>query len=144
MVKTWTSVGLLAIVALLPLGAAEGVEDPTPPIVIAHVSETLGLNGWHIRDTTVGWEYRDPESGIIDSDGCDVKTVREETTGRSFTCRSTNGDGLTVSVTYTVQLDETPPAVRPRPTRPADRNGWCNHRVEFQVTAAPRFLAAAR
>jgi hypothetical protein len=139
MVKAWTSIGFLAVVALLPLGAAEGVADPTPPIVIANVSETLGQNGWHIRDTTVGWTYKDDESGISRTVGCDVNTVRQETAGRSFTCQATNGDGLTVSVTYTVKLDETPPTVRARPTRSPDRNGWFNHRVDFQVTGTDSF-----
>ena len=40
MVKAWTSVGLLAAVALLPLGAAEGRSDlgSAPPFIIVHVS----------------------------------------------------------------------------------------------------------
>ena len=135
MVKTWTSLGLLAVVALLPLGAAEGITDPTPPVISPRVSETLGQNGWHVRDTTVGWTYSDPESGITETTGCDTRTIRDETTGRSFTCRATNGDGLVGSYTYTVKLDEKPPTVTTRPARPADRNGWFNRRVNFEVTA---------
>ena len=139
MVKQWTFVAFLAAVTLLPVGAAAQTPDTTPPIVIPHVSGALGLNGWHVQDTTVGWEYRDPESGIDTTVGCDVNTVRQETTGRSFTCRVTNNAGMTVAVTYTVKLDERPPTVSPQPTRSPDRNGWFNHSVGFTPGAADAF-----
>ena len=133
------ALSLLAGAALLSVGAAEGTADPTPPVIVPHVSETLGLNGWHVRDTTVSWTYYDPESGISQSNGCDTRTVREETTGLTFTCRATNGEGLVGSYSVTIKLDEKPPTVRPRPTRPADRRSWFNHTVSFTVAATDPF-----
>ena len=138
MVKQWTFVAFVAAVTLLPVGAAAQT-DTTPPIITVRVTGALGLNGWHVQDTTVGWTYSDPESGISSTTGCDVNTVRDETTGRSLTCRATNGVGLTVSTTYVVKLDERPPTVNPRPTRPADRNGWFNHGVDFTPGGSDAF-----
>jgi hypothetical protein len=136
--RHWILASVVAAVTLLPVGAAAQT-DSTPPIITVQVSGALGLNGWHVQDTTVGWTVQDPQSGVTSTTGCDVNTVRDETTGRSFTCRATNGVGLTVATTYVVKLDERPPTVRPRPTRSADRNGWFNHAVTFTPGATDAF-----
>jgi hypothetical protein len=132
MVKQWTFVAVVAAVTLLPVGAAEGRSDlvSAPPFINVHVSGELGSNGWHIGDTTVGWSFG-PAGEIKSSVGCDTRTVDKETKGIRFTCTVTNKANQSVSMTYVVKLDMTPPTVRPRPTRPADRNGWFNHRVGF-------------
>ena len=127
--------GLLLAAVVLPVSAAEGQTDTTLPVITPFVGGALGLNGWRIADTTVGWRYEDPESGISETTGCDTKTVREETLGTDFTCRVTNGVGLTGSYTVTVKLDELPPQVSPESTRPPDANGWFNHRIDFVVSA---------
>jgi hypothetical protein len=127
--------GLLLVAVVLPAGVAEGQTDATPPLITLHIAGTLGLNGWRTADTTVGWTYQDPESGISETSGCDTTTVREETVGTDFTCRVTNGVGVTVAQTVTVKLDELPPQVSPAATRSPDANGWFNHRIDFVASA---------
>jgi hypothetical protein len=131
MVKQWTFVAVLAAVTLLSVGAAEGRSDrdSAPPFINVHVWGDLGSNGWHIERTTVGWTFG--PAGEIKSSDCDTGTVEAETKGIPFTCTVTNHAGQTVSMEYVVKLDKTPPTVRPRATRRADRNGWFNHRVTF-------------
>lgn len=126
-----TIFGLLLAAVVLPVSAAESQTDTTAPVITLHITGTLGLNGWRIADTTVGWQFQDLESGISQTVGCDTNTVREETVGTDFTCRVTNGVGITVAQTVTVKLDELPPRVLPQPTRPADANGWFNHAITF-------------
>ncbi len=134
MVKTWASLSLLAVVVLLPVGSAGGQTDPGTPWIDVHVSGDQGLNRWRVGNTTVGWSYGPPED-ITRTVGCDVNTVTEETAGTPFTCTVMTANDE-VSMTYVVRLDKTPPTVRPRPTRPADRNGWFNRRVHFEVIAS--------
>ena len=144
MVKTWAYVGLLAAAALLPLGAADGRGDlgSAPPFINVHVSGALGSNGWHIANTTVGWSFG-PTGEIKTSVGCDTRTVEAETMGIPFTCTVTNTADQTVSSTYVVKLDKTPPTVTPRPTRPPDTNGWFNHGVGFMAEASDAFSGVA-
>jgi hypothetical protein len=122
--------GLLLAAVVLPVGA-ESQTDTTAPVIMLHVTGTLGLNGWRIADTTVAWQYQDPESGIKETFGCDVRTISQETVGTDVTCRVTNNAGITVAQTVNVKLDKLPPLVRPQPLRPADANGWFNHRIAF-------------
>lgn len=122
--------GLLLAAVVLPVGA-EGQTDTSPPVIGLEIIGALGQNGWHIEDTTLIWHPSDPQSGLRATDGCEVKTVSEETKGKKFTCRATNRAGLSFAATYTVRLDKLPPRVRPQPLRPADANGWFNHRVAF-------------
>ena len=129
--------GLLLAGVVLPVSAAESQVDTTLPVITPLVGGALGLNGWRIADTTVGWTYQDPESGIRSTTGCDTNTVDWETDdeGESFTCRVTNNAGLTGAYTVVVRLDKSPPTVGPQPSRPPDANGWFNHRVDFVASA---------
>ena len=145
MVKQCTFVALLAAVALLPVGAAQGRSDldSAPPFIILDVTGKLGANGWHVENTRVAWSYG-PGPEIDSTVGCDTKTVRVETKGIPFTCTVTNKVGQTVSTTYVVKLDKTPPTVTVRPSRQADRNGWFNHRVGFTVEVEDDDLRVGR
>jgi hypothetical protein len=140
MCKHGTLAAVVALVTLLPVGAAEGRSDldSAPPFIILDVQGKLGLNGWHVEDTRVAWSYGPPDE-VASTDGCDTKTVRAETRGTVFTCTVTNKVGQSVSTTYVVKLDERPPTVNPRPTRSADRNGWFNHGVDFTHEATDAF-----
>lgn len=152
MLAAWTSrktrrrvaLGLVAFVALLPLGAAEGRTDlaSAPPFINVHVQGKLGENGWHIVATTVGWSFG-PAGEIKSSAGCDTKTIERQTKGTRLTCTVTNMDDQEVSQTYLVKLDKRPPTVNPRALRPADRNGWFNHRVHFTAGASDGFSGVA-
>jgi len=117
---------LAAAAASLGLaGASAGrALDPTPPMITPVINGTLGDNGWHRSNVTVGWTYADPDSGISETQGCDTWTQSQETTGASRTCRATNGAGLTGSYTVVVRVDRTPPAVSAALDRSADFEGW--------------------
>ena len=144
MVKTWTFLGFLAAIALLPAGAGAQV-DTTPPVITVHVAGALGLNGWRVGNTTVGWTYYDNESGIIwSSPSCNTDTVVVETMERIFRCTARNGAGDEATGEYRVKLDKTPPTVAAQPSRPADANGWFNHGVGFTAQAQDAFSGVDR
>ena len=106
-------------------GAATGqASDPTPPVITPSVTGTLGDNGWHRSNATVGWSVSDPESGITETRGCDTRTQAQDTTGVSRTCEAVNGAGLTGSYTVVVKVDKTPPTVTATLERAADVDGW--------------------
>jgi hypothetical protein len=114
---------------LLTHGAAGGPEvpgDPTPPVVTPVITGTLGNNSWHVTNVTVSWIVMDPESLILDTTGCDTKTLTGETTGMTLTC-SAMSDGGTTTVSKTFKIDKTPPAAIASLSRGADANGWYNH-----------------
>jgi hypothetical protein len=119
---------ILGIGGLLiaPATAAGVPGDPTPPVVIPAVTGTLGNNSWYLTNVTVGWIITDPESIILDTTGCDTKTLIAETAGTTFTCSATS-DGGTTTVSKTFKIDKTAPVLTPAPSRPADVGGWYNH-----------------
>ena len=129
-------VGLVVLVALSlaqPVGASL---DPTPPIISPAVTGTLGNNGWYVSDPTVRWTVTDPESGIVETSGCDTRTVRADTTGFGITCSATNGEGLSGSYTLTVKLDKTAPAVTAAtPDHGPNASGWYNATVAYSFSA---------
>ena len=85
MVKQCPFVALLAAVALLPVGAAQGRSDldSAPPFIILDVTGKLGANGWHVENTRVAWSYG-PGPEIDTTVGCDTKTVRVGDQGNSL------------------------------------------------------------
>jgi hypothetical protein len=122
-----------AVAGALVLGAAAaaGAADGTPPQITFQLVGTEGSGGWYVSPTTVRWQVGDPESGIKASSGCDA-TVVGETTGTRLTCAATNFADVTTSVSVTVRVDTTAPAVTgATPDRPPDSDGWYTHAVTF-------------
>jgi hypothetical protein len=121
---------LLAVGALLQTPAAAGVADvpgdTTPPVVTPIVFGTLGLQGWYVTNVTVNWQYYDPESIILETQGCDAKTLAADTPGVTLSCYA-RSDGGETTVTKTFKIDKTAPAASAGPARPPDSNGWYNH-----------------
>jgi hypothetical protein len=121
---------LLAVGALLQTPAAAGVADvpgdPTPPVVTPVILGTLGLQGWYLTNVTLSWSIVDPESTILETNGCDIRTFTADTPGTTRTCSATS-DGGTTTVDKTIKLDKTAPAASANPARAADLNGWYNH-----------------
>lgn len=95
--------------------------DTTPPVITPILSGTAGTNGWWTSDVALHWDVSDPETGIASSTGCGDVTF---TASGQATCTATNGVGLTSSVTETVQVDETPPAIVPTVTGTLGNEGW--------------------
>ena len=130
---------LLAVGALLQTPAAAGVADvpgdPTPPVVTPVILGTLGLQGWYVTNVTLSWSIVDPESIILETNGCDVRTFTADTVGTTRTCSATS-DGGTTTVSKTIKLDKTAPAASANPARAADLNGWYNHALPVGLSGS--------
>jgi hypothetical protein len=117
-------------------GSAAGVADPTPPIFNPVVQGTSGLSGWYRTNVTLGWSVSDPESGIIETSGCDTRTFTQETSGTGVTCSATNGAGISGAYTFTVKIDKTPPTVSAAIEREPDFAGWYTRTVSMTFTGS--------
>jgi hypothetical protein len=109
---------------LLVAPSAGGVPgDPTPPVVTTTIVGTLGGGGWYRSTVTLNWSVSDPESIILSTTGCNATTFTNDTTGTQLTC-SAESDGGTTTVSKTMKVDKTPPAVSGLPDRAPNPSGW--------------------
>ncbi len=92
------------------LGTFARFVDPTPPIVVPHVTGPLGNGGWYVGDVTVSWDINDPQTAIAEEQGCETVTVSADTPGTTFTCSATSEGGTAVDQVV-VKRDATPPTV---------------------------------
>ena len=124
------ALSLLVFTALLHSSAAapgttDVPGDPTPPVVTPIIVGTLGLQGWYVTNVTLSWSIVDPESIILETNGCDTTTFTSDTVGSTRTCSATSDGGTT-----TVSKRSSSTRLHPRlgePRRRADSNGWYNH-----------------
>jgi hypothetical protein len=79
-----------------------------------------------VTNVTLNWRVEDPESQILETQGCDARTLVNDTVGMQFTCYA-RSDGGETTVTITIRLDKTAPTVTATPARAPDSNGWYNH-----------------
>lgn len=110
-----------AAVFLLPAGASGRPEVPSVGTVTPVIYGTQGANGWYVTNVTVNWVIQ--PLPILDSQGCDARTVVADTVGMSLTCRVWWADG-DVSVTVPIRRDATPPTVTATPARAPGPNNW--------------------
>jgi hypothetical protein len=89
--------------------------DAKPPAAVPTISGTAGNNGWYTSNVLVTWSATDSVSGISSSTGCAPTNLTAETAGVTLTCSATNGAGLQTSVSVTVRVDKTPPAISGMP-----------------------------
>jgi hypothetical protein len=122
-----TVLALLICLAVVVAPGASGVPgDPTPPVITPVLTGTLGNGGWYVSNVTVNWTVSDPESVILSSSGCDARTLAADTPGTRLTCGASS-DGGEATVTKTIKLDKTAPAVTgASAARAPDANGWYN------------------
>jgi hypothetical protein len=85
--------------------------DRTPPLIASRLTPPPNARGWNKDPVMVEWVVEDPESGVVDSAGCDARLLTNETPGVSLTCSATNGTGLISSAEVTIAIDRTPPAI---------------------------------
>jgi hypothetical protein len=117
-----------AALFLLPAGASGRPDvpyDTTPPEITPVLYGTPGANGWYTTNVTLNWVVHDPESPILESNGCDARTLIADTVGTSFTCYARSDGGATTK-TVTIKRDATAPVVAVVPARGPDANGWYN------------------
>lgn len=89
--------------------------DTTPPVIAPQIKGTVGNNGWYRGPVTISWPVTDPESGVASSSGCASTTLTSDSAGVGLTCSATNGAGLIASVSLTIKIDQTPPAISGMP-----------------------------
>ena len=94
----------------IDLTVAEVALDLSPPVITPSVSGALGENDWYVSDIEIGWSVTDEQSSITATEGCQDRTVVEDTHGATFTCKATS-DGGTASASVTVKRDESLPVV---------------------------------
>ena len=121
---------VLAFAALLLTTGATGQPpvpgDETPPQVTPVILGSLGLEGWYVTNVTVNWRVEDPESVILETEGCNATTLTADTAGITLRCRAVS-DGGETSISKTFRLDKTAPTASAGPDRGTDVNGWYNH-----------------
>jgi hypothetical protein len=100
--------------------------DPTPPEVTAVLHGTLGANGWYVTAATLNWIVQDPESIILETIGCNARTLTTDTAGSTYSCYA-RSDGGETTKTVTIKVDVTAPTVTVTRSRPPDANDWYNH-----------------
>jgi hypothetical protein len=125
---------LLGVGALLLSPGAAGVPDvpgdPTPPVVIPEVTGTLGSAGWYVSNVTVRWRIQDPESEILETQGCDIRTLTGDTGGTTLTCKAIT-DVAEATVSSTFRIDKTAPTLVPDPDPDPNAAGW--HRQPLTI-----------
>jgi hypothetical protein len=134
-----TALTALGVAALLVVPGAGAVDDPTPPVVTYNIVGTKGANGWYTSNVTVSWGFSDPESGIASSSppGCNATTLVNDTQGAPISCSATNLAGVTSTVSLTIRIDKTAPAVSSAtPDRGPDSAGWYTRPVRVAFGGA--------
>ena len=117
----------VATLLLAPAGASgrptvPGV--PTPPSITPVITATPGANGWYTSNVTVNWTRRAAAPDL--ETGCDARTLTAETPGTRITCSASCDGGVEITVSVTIRIDKTAPAVTGAADRPPDANGWYN------------------
>jgi hypothetical protein len=102
------------------------------PLVSLTVFGTVGANGWYVSNVTLNWSFGGP---LYSSTGCSNVTLTADTPGTDFSCTAVSLDqSTTMTITRTIKLDKTAPAVTASPARSPDANGWYNHPVAFSFS----------
>jgi hypothetical protein len=134
-----TALAALGVAALFVVPGAGAVDDPTSPVVTYNIVGTKGTNGWYTSNVTVSWSFSDPESGIMSSSppGCNATSLVNDTQGASISCSATNLAGVTSTVSLTIRIDKTAPAVTSAsPDRAPDSAGWYTRPVRVAFGGA--------
>lgn len=84
--------------------------DTSPPVIQPAISGTLGSNGWYTSNVTLTWQVNDPQSQVSASNGCQQRSVTQDTQGTTFTCQATSAGG-SASRSVTIKRDSAAPTV---------------------------------
>ena len=121
------AISAAALAALLLAGAAPAA----PPTITPSCSPApTNCNGWYRTPVTLSWTVSN-----VSQVNCPSRSFSSDTKGTSASCTAT-GDGQTVTVSVTIRVDRTPPAVTPVLERGPDANGWYNRAVGLTFSAS--------
>jgi alpha-tubulin suppressor-like RCC1 family protein/uncharacterized protein YegL len=112
------------------------VADPTPPDIVPQASGPEGTPGWHLGEVTLTWDVLDPQTGIASSSGCGPVTISGDTPGVEVSCTATNGAGASTTITKTIRLDATPPAISTPADMTAEATGPSGAAVGYPAATA--------
>ena len=105
--------------------------DSTAPAIAFEGRTTPNGNGWNDTAVTLTWDCTDGGSGAADATVS--HTLLSDGARQSSTGTCTDLAGNSVSDTQNgIDIDTTGPVVTPRPSAPANANGW--HAAPFTVT----------
>jgi len=108
--------------------------DATPPGVSASPAREPDAGGWYTHPVAVSFNGSDATSGI---DGCTAASYGgPDTAGTTLSGTCADKAGNTAGGSYSLQYDSTAPKVTLALARAPDANGWYNHPVAVNVTAA--------
>jgi hypothetical protein len=105
--------------------------DQTPPTITTAVSPPANADGWNNTDVTVIFACTDALSGIATC--TPPVTVSAESANQVITGAATDNAGNTTTLTVTVNVDKTNPAIMTART-PANGSGWNNGDVTVTFT----------
>ncbi|HET8651561.1 MAG TPA: hypothetical protein VFM13_03215 [Gaiellaceae bacterium] len=125
-------------------GAGAGPNDHLN--IVPVIYGTLGANGWYVSNVTINWTF-DADPPVLESVGCEAKTLSADTVGTQLVCRARNDPNNPndwVTSQKTLKIDKTVPSVRTVLERQADANDWYNRplTVAFDGTDATSGVAA--
>ena len=125
----------LAGLIVLPAGASGRPELPSVGTITPVIYGTQGANGWYVTNVTVNWVIQ--PLPILDSQGCDARTISIDTVNTDLACTVWWSDGFVTSTVH-IHRDATPPTVTATPARPPNANDWYNSplNVTFSGTDA--------
>lgn len=110
--------------------------DTTPPVIGVSISGPTGDDGWYTGDVHVVWGVDDPDSGIVESNGCDETVLTQDAVFLSVSCAARNRAGLSSSQTRQIKRDGTPPAIGAwySPQSAPNAHGWFRASVHLSYT----------
>ena len=101
-----------------------------PPAVVAHLTGTLGANGWYTSTVSLTWTLTS-NTAIQSNSGCAARSITGDTKGFTYTCSATNVTGTTTR-SATIKKDTTAPSASATATPAANANGW--HKAAVTVS----------
>jgi hypothetical protein len=118
----------IALVAMLvaagAMTASNGLAASGPLVTFSCSPGPSDCSPWYIHNVTVNWTYSDP-SGILNTDGCNTRTLTSDTQGSPQHCYVENGNHQWTRVDISIRVDKTAPQITAvTPDRGAAATGW--------------------
>jgi hypothetical protein len=82
--------------------------DESAPTITPVIEGRPGANGFYTGPVKVSWTITDPDSRIIDTQGCDPVTVSDESVGKQLTCSASTRGGKAIK-SVNIAVDGTGP-----------------------------------